>query len=99
MQTVEGDSTSASSLRSQLQVDPVRENENEGKSILESHAVFFLVCVLRTVVGCLHLFCFCDSIAALVFDHRFKKKNCHKKGQLVKKARIPWLICVLFVCS
>ena len=34
VQTVEGDSTSASSLRSQLPVDPARENENEGESNL-----------------------------------------------------------------
>ena len=44
VQTVEGDSTSASSLRSQLPVDPVRDNENEGESNLESYAVFFLIC-------------------------------------------------------
>ena len=44
VQTVEGDSTSASSLRSQLPVYPARENENEGESHLESYAVFFLVC-------------------------------------------------------
>ena len=54
VQTVEGDSTSASSLRSQLPVDPVRENE--GESNLESNAVFFLVC--SSPNSCLHFFWF-----------------------------------------
>ena len=56
VQTVEGDSTSASALSSSpLPVDPVRENENEGESNLESYAVFFSSFFLKTV-GCLRFF-------------------------------------------
>ena len=65
VQTVEGDSTSASSLRSQLPVDPARENENEGESNLESYAVFFVCCPQNSskkFVGCLHFFCFCSNV-------------------------------------
>ena len=65
VQTVEGDSTSASSLRSQLPADPARENENEGESNLENYAVFFVCCSQNSskkFVGCLHFFCFYSNV-------------------------------------
>ena len=71
VQTVEGDSTSASSLRSQLPVDPARENENEGESNLESYAVFFLVCCSPNSFWLFAFLLFFYGNVALVLEHPY----------------------------